>query len=91
METFEDGISLRTQQEACHTLSEILGISYNEVLKLSPKVEKILSSSGKEKIGYKITISTNSSKQIRKKLTFRTYKGRDGYEIVMKNPFLFEN
>ena len=74
--------------ETYKSLATILGISYHEVIKLSPEVEETKSKSRGIRTGYKIILNSASEK-ILKKLTFRVYKGERGHEIPMPNPFLF--
>ena len=90
MDRINDRPLTKKEVDTYNTLAIILGISYQEVLKLSPKVEETKCHSGNTRTGYRIIISSDSSELIMEKLNFRSSKGQMGHEILMPNPYLFE-
>ena len=73
------------------TISKVLGISYEELVTLSPMIEGTAGFSSEKRPGYKIIISNESSQEIIRKMMCRASKGNNGYEIFIGNPFLLNN
>jgi hypothetical protein len=90
MGTFNGGIFENPDEKTFINLAEILGITYQEVVMLSPRIEEIKCHPGEFRQGYKIIFSTKSGKQLIRKLTFKVTRVASAYEIFLANPYLFD-